>query len=72
MDGLSAAASVIAAVQISGQVFNLCQTYYSEVSDARRDMQRLCDEVTSLRNVLINVACLTSDKLPILDLLNQP
>jgi hypothetical protein len=72
MDGLSAAASVIAVVQISGQVFDLCRTYYSEVRDARTDIQRLCDEVTSLQNVLTNVTHLTSAKLPILDFLNQP
>lgn len=72
MDGLSAAASVIAVIQISGQVFDLCRTYYSEVKDAKIDMQRLCDEVTSLQNVLTNVSRLTSDKLPILDFLNQP
>lgn len=72
MDGLSAAASVIAVIQISGQVFDLCRTYYSEVRDARTDIQRLCDEVTSLQNVLTNVAHMTSAKLPTLGLLNQP
>jgi ankyrin repeat domain-containing protein 50 len=72
MDGLSAAACVIAVIQISGQVFDLCRMYYSEVKDARTDIQRLCDEVTSLQNVLTNVAHLTSAKLPTLDLLNQP
>jgi hypothetical protein len=72
MDGLSAAASVIAVVQVSRQVFDLCRTYYSEVKDARTDIQRLCDEVMSLQNVLTSVTHLASAKLPILDLLNQP
>jgi ankyrin repeat domain-containing protein 50 len=75
MDGLSTAASVIAVVQISGQVFNLCQTYYSEVKDARKDIQRLRNEVTSLQDVFINIRDLadapSSAKLPTLDLLNK-
>jgi hypothetical protein len=76
MDGLSAAASVIAVVQISGKVFALCQTYYSEVKSAREDIRRLRDEVTSLQDVLTNVTDLAdapgSAKLSVLDLLNQP
>src|SRR5437773_9495870 len=75
MDGLSAAASVIAVVQISGQVFNLCWTYYSNVKDARNDIRRLRIEVTSLQVVLTKVAELAdtpgSAKLSILNLLNQ-
>lgn len=59
MDGVSAAASVIAVIQMSGQVFDLCRTYYLEVNDARKDIQRLRDEVTSLQDVLVNVADLT-------------
>ncbi|KAH0533900.1 hypothetical protein FGG08_007482, partial [Glutinoglossum americanum] len=76
MDGLSAAAGVIAVVQISGQVFDLCRTYYLEVKDARKDIKRLRDEVTSLQDVLANVADLAdapgSAKLSILGLLNRP
>lgn len=75
MDGLSAAASVIAVVQISEQVFNLCQTYYLNVRDARKDIQHLLNEVTSLRDVLINVKDLTdtpgSTKLSTLELFNK-
>jgi hypothetical protein len=76
MDGLSAVASVVAVVQISGKVFALCQTYYSEVKNAREDICRLRDEVTSLQDVLTNIRDLAdapgSAKLSILDLLNQP
>ncbi|KAI9765534.1 MAG: hypothetical protein M1840_007360 [Geoglossum simile] len=76
MDGLSAAASVIAVINISGQVFDLCRKYYLEVKDARKDIQRLRDDVTSLQDVLTNVAELAdapgSAKLSILGLLNQP
>ena len=75
MEPLSAAASVIAVVQISGQVFNLCQKYCSEVKGARKDIQSLRNEVMSLQDVLTNVADLAEDpgsgKLSILSLLNQ-
>lgn len=75
MDGLSGAASVIAVIQISGQVFDLCRAYYLEVKEARKDIQRLRDEVTSLQDVLANVADLAEDpgsaKRSILSLLNQ-
>ena len=76
MDGLSAAASVLTVIQISGKVFDLCRTYYLEVRDAREDIKRLCDEVTALQDVLTNVADLAeapgSAKLSIVGLLNQP
>jgi hypothetical protein len=76
MDPLGAAASVIAVVQISAQVFSLCQIYYVEVKSAREDIRRLRDEVTSLLDVLANIKDLTnapgSAKLSILELLNQP
>ena|SRR5271154_5187181 len=76
MDPLSAAASVIAVVQISAQVFSLCQTYYVEAKSAREDICRLRDEVTSLIDVLANIRDLAdapgSAKLSILELLNQP
>jgi hypothetical protein len=76
MDPFSGAASVIAVVQISGQVFDLCRTYYLEVKEARKDIQLIRDEVISLQDVLTNVADLAEDpdsaKLPILSLLNQP
>jgi hypothetical protein len=75
MAGIGEAASVIAVVQISTQVFDLCRTYYLEVKEARKDIQRLRDEVTSLQDVLTNVADLAEDpgsaKLSILGLLNQ-
>jgi ankyrin repeat domain-containing protein 50 len=76
MDGISAAASVVALIQISGQVFALCQDYFSEVKNARQDIRRLRDEVMSLQDVLTNVKDLaeapSSTKLTSLDLLNQP
>ena len=61
MDGLSAAASVIAVIQISSQVFDLCRTYYINVKEARKDIQRLRTEITALQDVLISVADLADD-----------
>jgi hypothetical protein len=76
MDGISAAASIIAVIQISGQVIDLCRTYYSEVRDAKADIQRLREEITSLQTVLTKVADLANApdaaELSTLGLLNQP
>jgi hypothetical protein len=60
MDGLSAAASVIAVIQISAQVFDLCRTYYLIVKDARKDIQRLQNEISSLQDILVNVVDLAN------------
>jgi hypothetical protein len=76
MDGLSAAASIVAVIEISGRIFGLCRTYYSEVKNARDDIRYFRDEVTSLQDVLTNVKDLAdapdSAKLSTLDLFNQP
>ena len=45
MDVVSGAASVAAIVQITGQKFGLCQTYYTAVKSSRQDIQRLRNEV---------------------------
>ena len=76
MDGLSAAAGVIAVIQISAKVFDLCHTYHLKVKDARADIQRLRDEIFSLQSVLSKVADLAnapgSAKLYVFRLLDQP
>lgn len=76
MDGLSTAASIIAVIQIAGQVIDLCHTYYSEVKDARTDIERLRGEMTSLQDVLSKLRDLAkapgSTDLSIFSLLNQP
>ena len=76
MDGLSVVASVTAVVQISSQIFDLCRTYYMSVKDARTDIQRLRDEVTSLQDVLASVVDLVdvpgSSTLSTLNLFTQP
>jgi hypothetical protein len=61
MDGLSAAASVIAVIQISSQIFDLCRTYYLNVKEARQDIDRLRNEAASLQDVLVHVVDLTND-----------
>jgi len=61
MDGLSGAASVIAVINISAKIFELCQTYVSAVKEARKDIQRLRDGVTSLQDVLTDVRDLAED-----------
>jgi ankyrin repeat domain-containing protein 50 len=76
MDAVSAASSIIALIQVSGQVFGLCQSYYSGVKNAREEICRLRNEVTSLQDVLTNVTDLAeapgTAELSILGLLNQP
>jgi ankyrin repeat domain-containing protein 50 len=55
MDPLSATASVVAVIQISGTIFDLCRTYFISVKDARKDIQRLQNEITSLQDVLVSL-----------------
>lgn len=52
MDGLSAAASVIAVIQISGTVISLCSQYLTAVKNAKSDIERLQGELRSLETVL--------------------
>src|SRR5437764_11172655 len=52
MAGLGEAASVVAVIQISQQILSLCWKYYSGVKSAKKDMERLCDEVIALTGVL--------------------
>ena len=75
MDGLTTVASVMAVIQISGQVVSLCRTYYSlEVKDARSEIRRLREEVTALEDVLAKVVELaddpTIDEVQVLKLVN--
>jgi hypothetical protein len=76
MDPLSAAASVIAVIQISGTVFDLCRSYYTAVKDARKDIMRLQNELRGLETVLASVADLAdaddSERLSTLQMLIKP
>jgi len=56
MDGVRPAVSVVALVEISGKIFSLYRTYYLGLNNARRNIRRLHDQVTSLQGVLTNVA----------------
>jgi len=75
MDGLSAAASIVAVVQISGKNFDLCRAYYFAVKDFRKDIQRLRDETIVLQDVLTDLSDLVESqgaaRLPTLALLNH-
>lgn len=55
MDGLSAAASVTAIINISVQVASLCFQYSVAVKDARKDIDRLNKKVTDIKSVLEEV-----------------
>ena len=52
MDGVSAAASVIAIIQISEDVVSLCSQYLKAVKNAKSDIVRLQGELNSLKRVL--------------------
>lgn len=75
MEPLSAAASVVAVVQISAQVFDLCRTYYLNVRDARKDIERLRNEIISLQDILVKVVDIAdspnANDLQTLGLINQ-
>ena len=55
MVGLGEAASIITIIQITEKILSLHEKYYSGIKKARRDMERLRDEVTSFHNVLMKV-----------------
>lgn len=52
MDGLSSAASVIAVIQLTGSVVNICGGYIQEVKDARDDIITLQRTVAGLEAIL--------------------
>jgi hypothetical protein len=53
MDGLSAAASVIAVLQLAGEVVK----YLSDVKAAPRECQECMIEASNLQNLLVKVRC---------------
>ncbi|KAL9607615.1 MAG: hypothetical protein Q9167_007486 [Letrouitia subvulpina] len=64
MSGIGEAASVIAIIDVAAKVIAQCREYYREVKDARKDIQRLRDEVTTLQNVLTSIADLADSSDP--------
>src|SRR5438045_8434035 len=61
MDGLSAVANVIAVIQISSLIFDLCRTYYINVKNARKYIQRLQNELIALQDILVCLVDLADD-----------
>jgi Fungal N-terminal domain of STAND proteins len=55
MDGLSAAASVTAIINISAKIASLCFQYAVAIKDAKRDIDRLQRTVTDIKNILEEV-----------------
>ena len=52
MDGLSAAASVIAVITLSVKVASLCSQYSAAVKDAKKDIERLQKKAEDISDVL--------------------
>jgi ankyrin repeat domain-containing protein 50 len=52
MDGLSAAASIIAVIQITTSLASIPRNYYTIVREARADIQRLYYSMNSLRTIV--------------------
>ena len=73
MDPLSTTASVIAVIQLTSKIFDLCRDYCLAVKHARKDIQKLRDEILSLEEVLTRVRDLEteSNSLPILQTLSR-
>ena len=55
MDGLSAAASIAAIVDISAKIASLCFQYSVAVKDAKKDIDCLQRTVTDIKNILEEV-----------------
>jgi len=55
MEGLGAAASVIAVIDMSAKVASLCFQYSVAVKDAKEDIERLEREVKSIKSILEDV-----------------
>jgi len=58
MDPLSDAASVIAVVQVAGQVWSICWKYYSEAKDAKPEIDCLMAYILDLQNLFQHVEAL--------------
>ncbi|KAK6356097.1 hypothetical protein TWF718_000472 [Orbilia javanica] len=62
MDGLSAAASVIAVIDVSAKLLGVLGKYYKDVKGAKADIQQLTKQVESLHGVLENIQTLIEGK----------
>jgi hypothetical protein len=76
MDGLSAAASVIAVLQITESVLSACYQYYKTAKAAQKDVLEVIATVTSLRGILDTIKFLFDEsdgddpRLPLLESLD--
>jgi DNA-binding transcriptional MerR regulator len=52
MDGLSAAASVFAVIDISAKILSLCLQYSAAVKDAKKDVERIQRKVADIKVIL--------------------
>ncbi|KZF19506.1 hypothetical protein L228DRAFT_241725 [Xylona heveae TC161] len=52
MDPVSSAASIIAVVQLSGSVINLCYNYVKSVRDGRKEVMQFVEELNDLKRIL--------------------
>jgi hypothetical protein len=64
MDPLSATASAIAVLQISGTIISACYNYRSLVKSARTDASRITSELNGLRTVIESLLSLLEDDAP--------
>lgn len=62
VEPLSLVASLIAVVQISGSVISCCYEYRKGVRNAPKDLLRVINEVTGLRNVVERLITLVDDE----------
>ncbi|RSL41375.1 hypothetical protein CEP53_012803 [Fusarium sp. AF-6] len=75
MEALGAVASIIAVVQLTGTIINLCKKYLTSVADLKHDLNCIIIEVSTLRSILELVETAVEgegDKSPILDALKAP
>ena len=56
MDGVSAAANVIAVIELAGSIAKVCGKYIIAVKNARSDIERLTKEVDGLSKVLVRLS----------------
>ncbi|KAK6495585.1 hypothetical protein TWF481_002633 [Arthrobotrys musiformis] len=62
MDGLSAAASVIAVIDVSAKLLGVLGKYCKDAKDAKEDIQQLTEQVESLHGVLESIQTLIDGK----------
>ncbi|RMJ01620.1 hypothetical protein BHE90_012058 [Fusarium euwallaceae] len=75
MEALGAVASIIAVVQLTGTIINLCKKYLTSVADLKHDLNCIIIEVSTLRSILELVETAVEGeggKSPILDALKTP